>query len=247
MTQPNNSLPFGKLELIVRSTLYFILATLSTLIIAPLMLCCFLAPFRIRYRLANWWVLFNLWQLNLTCQINHHIKGAENIPNDECGIIFCKHQSAWETIALQSIFPPQVFILKRELLRLPFFGWALATCDPIAIDRQSQSEALRQLIKQGKERLNSGRWVVVFPEGTRTAPGEKRKYSGGGAILAQKSGCRVVPVAHNAGKFWGRNSFLKYPGTIEVRIGPPIETEGRRASEINHEAADWIEQQMEQI
>ena len=127
---------------------------------------------------------------------------------------------------------------------LPFFGWALATCDPIAIDRQSKKAALRQIIKKGTERLKSGCWVVIFPEGTRVPAGQRKKYGIGGALLAEKSGFPVVPVAHNAGEFWGRRSFLKYPGVIQVRIGPVIETQNRRADEINREAEEWIEEQM---
>lgn len=219
---------------------------LSTLIIAPIMIGALMAPFSIRYWIANQWVTFNLWSLNTICHLRHHVYGTENIPQ-HTSIIFCKHQSAWETIAVQKIFPPLVFILKRELLLLPFFGWALATCDPIAIDRKSKKAALNSVVKQGTERLNTGRWVVIFPEGTRVAPGEQRKYGAGGAILAEKSGYPIIPVAHNAGEFWGRYSFLKYPGVIQVRIGPPIETKNRRASEINNEAASWIEQQMQQI
>jgi len=174
------------------------------------------------------------------------VEGLEHIPH-RTAIIFSKHQSAWETIAVQKIFPPMVFILKRELLRLPFFGWALATCEPISINRGLKKQALRQLVDQGLQRLKKGVWVVVFPEGTRVAPGQKMKYSGGGALLAHKSGCPVIPVAHNAGEFWPRNSFLKYPGVIQMRIGPLIDSKGKSASEINREAEAWIESQMEEI
>lgn len=243
MTQHVPSSKSGNAQIHLRSALFFLNMALSTLIIAPIMISVVIAPFNIRYWLANQWVVYNLWSLQKICRLSYEVEGQENIPK-KAGIIFCKHQSAWETIALQQIFPPVVFILKRELLLLPFFGWALATCDPIAIDRQSKKAALRQIIKKGTERLKSGRWVVIFPEGTRVAPGQHKKYSIGGALLAEKSGYPIVPVAHNAGEFWGRRSFLKYPGVIQVRIGPVIETHNRRADKINKEAEEWIEGQM---
>ena len=243
MTQHNPSFQSSNAQAYVRSGLFFLNMALSTLIIAPIMISVVVASFSIRYWLANQWVTYNLWSLKKICHLRYEVEGKGNIP-EQAGIIFCKHQSAWETIALQQIFPPVVFILKRELLLLPFFGWALATCDPIAIDRQSKKAALRQIIKKGTERLKSGCWVVIFPEGTRVPAGQRKKYGIGGALLAEKSGFPVVPVAHNAGEFWGRRSFLKYPGVIQVRIGPVIETQNRRADEINREAEEWIEEQM---
>jgi 1-acyl-sn-glycerol-3-phosphate acyltransferase len=171
------------------------------------------------------------------------VVGTENIP-DQASIILSKHQSAWETLALQSIFPPQVWVLKRELLRLPFFGWALALSSPIAIDRGTARLALKQLLDQGKDRLAQGFWVVIFPEGTRVAPGTKGRYKVGGAWLATHTGALVVPVAHNAGEFWGRNAFLKYPGTITVSIGKPLDSTGRKADELNSQVEAWIENEM---
>ncbi len=150
-------------------------------------------------------------------------------------------------MAFQAFFPPQVYVLKRELLWIPFFGWGLAMTSPIAIDREKGTSALRQLARKGKERLAQGFWVVIFPEGTRTAPGERRKYQLGGAWLAAASGAPVVPVAHNAGLVWPRNAFLKRPGTITVRIGPPIEPEGLEPNAINALAARWIEEQQKTL
>ena len=220
--------------------------TASTVIISPIMILAYPLPFDRRYNIAQIWVKFNLWLLERVCRLDYAIHGLDNIP-DENGIIFCKHQSAWETIALQAIFPTQVFILKRELLWLPFFGWAMATCDPIAIDRKAGKAALRQVVDQGIERLKNNRWVVIFPEGTRVAPGEKRKYGAGGGILANKANAVVVPVAHNAGKYWGKYSFLKFPGTIQVRIGKPIYPDNLKAQQINEKAENWIERQMSEI
>ncbi|HKI63699.1 MAG TPA: lysophospholipid acyltransferase family protein, partial [Burkholderiales bacterium] len=149
--------------------------------------------------------------------------------------------------AFQIIFPPQVYLLKRELLWLPFFGWGLALTSPIAIDRSRGTAALRRLVRLGKERLERGFWVVVFPEGTRIPPGERRKYQPGGAMLAEHSGAPVVPVAHNAGLLWPRNAFLKRPGTITVRIGPTIDSAGRDAKTINTLAEQWIEEQQKTL
>jgi len=240
--------PGSKLKVFLRSVVYFSLVVVLTIVFPVIMLVC--APFvsfSTSYKIANCWVRAHLWLLKTICGLRHDVRGLENIPKVSNGIIFSKHQSAWETIAMQRIFPPQVFILKKELLRMPFFGWALATCNPIAINRSSKREALNQVIEQGTQRLNDRLWVVIFPEGTRISPGEKGKYGGGGALLAQKSGYPVVPVAHNAGEFWGKNSFLKHPGVIQVRIGPVIMTQGRRASEIAKEAEAWIEMQMAEI
>jgi 1-acyl-sn-glycerol-3-phosphate acyltransferase len=162
-------------------------------------------------------------------------------------VILAKHQSAWETMAFQLIFPPQVHVLKRELLWIPFFGWGLALMSPIAIDRRRGVAALRNIARRGRERLSQGFWVIVFPEGTRVAPGGRRPYQLGGAWLAADSGAPVVPVAHNAGLFWPRNAFLKRPGTITVRIGPAIESAQRDAQTINRLAEQWIEEQQKDL
>jgi 1-acyl-sn-glycerol-3-phosphate acyltransferase len=159
----------------------------------------------------------------------------------------CKHQSAWETLALQVIFPPQVWVLKRELLWLPFFGWGLAMTSPIAINRSDGKGAMKQLLKQGKDRLKQGFCVVIFPEGTRVPYGQRGKYKVGGALLAVSSGVPVVPVAHNAGRLWGRNAFSKHPGVVTMSIGQPIPTQGRKADEINAEVEAWIENEIQHI
>lgn len=156
-------------------------------------------------------------------------------------IVMCKHQSAWETLALQIIFPAQVWVLKRELLWIPIYGWGLAAMQPIAIDRGSAVRAFRQIVAQGVERLRRGLWVIIYPEGTRVAPGERRQYLPGGGLLAEKSGCPIVPVAHNAGKFWPRNSIIKKPGTIQLIIGPQIQSTGKKAATIMQEVEAWIE------
>ena len=150
-------------------------------------------------------------------------------------------------MAFQQIFPPQVWVLKRELLRIPFFGWGLAMTSPIAIDRASRGEALKQMLEQGKDRLQQGFWIVIFPEGTRMAPGQAGKYRIGGAWLATHTGALVVPVAHNAGEFWGKNSFIKLPGTITVSIGVPINPAGMKPDELNVRVEAWIEAEVVRI
>jgi 1-acyl-sn-glycerol-3-phosphate acyltransferase len=218
----------------------------STLVFGVLGALTFPFPFERRYRFIARWTRLNLWWLEKTCRLGFRVEGAEHIPQGNA-VILCKHQSAWETMALQLVFPPQIYVLKRELLWIPFFGWAMARLEPIAIDRKSARRALQQMLQQGERRLRDGRWVVVFPEGTRVKPGEKGVYAAGGALLAAHAHYPVVPVAHNAGEFWPRRSFIKYPGTIDLVIGPPIPVQGRKANEINWLAEQWIEDTMQRI
>jgi 1-acyl-sn-glycerol-3-phosphate acyltransferase len=192
------------------------------------------------------WARFVVRWLGLACGLNYRVIGAENIPDHPC-VILAKHQSAWETIAFQAIFPPQIWVLKRSLLLIPFFGWALWALKSIAIDRSAGREALKQLVSQGKDRLALGLSVVVFPEGTRIAPGEKGKYQIGGAWLATHTGATVLPVAHNAGEYWRKNSLLKHPGTITVSVGKPINATGMKADELNKMVEDWIESEMARL
>jgi len=192
-----------------------------------------------RNQIISLWARSMLWWLALSCNIRYEIKGAENIPSKPC-VILAKHQSAWETLAFQLIFPPQVYVMKRELLWIPFFGWGLAMTSPIAIKRSAGREALKQLVALGKARLASGLWVVVFPEGTRIAPGHHGKFHIGGAWLASGTKATVVPVAHNAGLHWAKNSVLKRPGVITVSIGPPIDCTSLKADAVNAQAEAWI-------
>jgi 1-acyl-sn-glycerol-3-phosphate acyltransferase len=196
----------------------------------------------LRYKIVTQWSRFSLWWLRLTCGVSSKIKGIENIPSRP-SVIFCKHQSAWETMALQFIFPPHVQVVKRELLFIPFFGWGLASLNPIAIDRAAGAKALRQVLRVGTERIKQGWWVLLFPEGTRTQPGETHEYSLSAAALAIRSGCSLIPVAHNAGVFWSRNAFRKLNGEIQLCIGPALDVTGKSAAELTAEAAEWIETQ----
>jgi len=226
---------------LLRSIFFYCGLTLSTLVFVPLGILIYPLPLALRFRIISKWAVFNLYWLRLCCNLSHEIKGLENIPKDGVAIIMCKHQSAWETLALQQFFPPQVWVLKRELLWIPIYGWGLASMEPIAIDRGSATKALRQIVEQGCRRLTQGLWVVIFPEGTRTPAGSRQKYQPGGGMLASKSEYPVIPVAHNSGYFWPRNSIRKWPGTISMVIGPAIETKGKSAKEITRETEEWIE------
>lgn len=216
---------------------------LSTLIWAPLSLLTFPLPPLWRYRFITQWTRFNLWWLAVTCGLRYRVRGAEHIPLQPV-VVLAKHQSTWETLALQRVLPPHTWVLKRDLLWIPFFGWALALLQPIAIDRGSARRALRQVLEQGRARLRSGRFVVIFPEGTRVAPGHSRRFGAGGAQLALEAGVSVLPVAHNAGTFWPRRQFVKRAGVIDVVIGPVIETQGRSADAVTAQAEEWMAQTM---
>jgi len=235
-----------KIQLYLRSGIYWTLMVLTGTVIGFLTVFTFPFPVDKRFGFARSWAVMNLWLLRHICKLSYSVEGRENIP-DQGVVVLCKHQSTWETMALQIILPSVRWVLKRELLRVPFFGWGLAMMDPIAIDRSAGHKAVAQLVEQGKPMLDDGYWVVVFPEGTRTHPGKKRRYKLGGSILAVETGHPVVPIAHNAGEFWPRHSFLKWPGNITLRIGPVIETSGMTAEQVNARAHDWIEAQMQEI
>jgi 1-acyl-sn-glycerol-3-phosphate acyltransferase len=230
----------------VRSLLFYLGMVLSLLCFGVLLPLIAILPYRRRYGVLTHWGRFILWWLDVSCGLSYEVEGREHIPAGSAAIL-AKHQSAWETIALQSVFPRQTWVLKRELLWIPIFGWALALLRVVAIDRKAGRKALNQLVTRGRACLEEGTWVVVFPEGTRVAPGIRGHYNIGGAMLAVKSGYAVVPVAHNAGEYWPRRGFCKRPGRIKMVVGPPIETAGRKAGEINAEVEAWIEGQMARI
>jgi 1-acyl-sn-glycerol-3-phosphate acyltransferase len=231
---------------ILRSALFALGLMIVTPPYAVLALLTFPLPRMARYRLISGWSRLVIFLSKVILRIDWQVEGRENLPARP-SVILSKHQSAWETMAFQLIFPPQVLVLKRELLWIPFFGWGLALMSPIAIDRSRGIAALRAMARRGRERLEQGFWVVVFPEGTRVAPGAARDYHPGGAWLACASGAQVVPVAHNAGLLWPRNAFLKRPGTVTVRIGPPIDAANRDAKTVNELARTWIEEQQKAL
>lgn len=232
--------------LILRSAAFWAVFLLSTLIIAPLSLLTFPFPFKIRHGFISQWSRLNLWWLEKSCKLSYELVGLEHVdvPN---GIIFAKHQSTWETLFLQQLFKPETWVLKRELLKLPFFGWGARLVEPIALDRGAGRKAVEQLIEQGRDRLEKGRWVIIFPEGTRMPPGKHGRYKIGGAALAEATGYPVIPIAHNAGEYWPRRGFIKKPGVIQVRIGKPIDPHGKTAQQILKEAETWIEDRMAEI
>jgi len=230
----------------LRSALFATALIVMTPPYALIALCTWVLPRLTRYRIISGWSRCVVWLARWICGIRWRVEGLEQLPTRPA-VILSKHQSAWETLAFQLIFPPQVYLLKRELLWIPFFGWGLAMMSPIAIDRSRGRSALRQLAARGAERLTQGFWIVVFPEGTRTAPGARRKYQLGGAWLAARTHAPVVPVAHNAGLLWPRNGFLKRPGVVTVRVGPAIDSAGRSAESISQAAETWIEEQQREL
>jgi len=175
--------------------------------------------------------------------IRHQVQGIENVPKTPA-VIMSKHQSAWETLYLESRFPNQCWIVKKELVWLPFVGWGLLAIRCIAIDRSSGQAAREQIVEQGAQRLKEGLWVTIFPEGTRVAPGKRGRYGIGGSMLATRTGTQILPIAHNAGEFWGRYAFKKRAGVVKIVIGAPIATEGRDVLSVNREVEEWIEAQM---
>ncbi|HQY22422.1 MAG TPA: lysophospholipid acyltransferase family protein [Gammaproteobacteria bacterium] len=231
--------------MIFRNFLFYLGLVPATLLFAILGTLFFFLPFKARYYLITRWSHFFIFWAKITCGLRYKVTGKENIPTKNA-IIFANHQSMWETIFMQVLFPTQSWVLKKELLKIPVFGWGLALLDPIAIDRK-QFNSVKALIQQGFERLQKGRWVVIFPEGTRVAPNMNRPYSRSGAALAEATGYPILPVAHNAGLYWPRGFFIKKPGTIQVVIGPIIESKEKTATVLNKEAEHWIRETLETI
>ena len=236
----------SKPVLFLRSLLFWIGFIINTAVFGLLIIFLFFTASSFRLKIARLWSYTNNFLLKLFCGIDFKVEGQENL-KIKTAIILSKHQSTWETLALHSFTPFVRWVFKRELMVIPVFGWALALTDPIAIRRGAGRAAIKQLINEGTKKLKDGKWMILFPEGTRTAPGKTHKYKIGGAVLAEKSGYPVIPLAHNAGEFWPRHSFIKWPGTISVVIGPAIDTKGRSADEINKDVSDWIENTMKQI
>jgi 1-acyl-sn-glycerol-3-phosphate acyltransferase len=229
-----------------RSMVFFLIQAALTVLWSLLSLLTFPFPALVRYRIITAWSRIVVWLAAVLCGVRYRVEGIENLP-PQPSIVLAKHQSAWETLAFEVFLPPQVWVLRKSLLRVPFFGWGLAMMNPIAIDRGSGIAALKQTLDQGKDRLQQGFWIVIFPEGTRIAPGERGRYHVGGAWLALKTGAPVVPIAHNAGYLWGKNAFVKYPGMITVRIGAPIAPHGLKAEELSRRVEDWIENEVARL
>lgn len=198
------------------------------------------------YRVAVAWARLIDRLCRRLCGLGFVVEGAENLP-EVSAVVLMKHSSAYETIMQMLLFPEQCWVLKRELMWTPFFGWALAALEPIAIDRDSGRNAVSQVVRQGKQRLETGRWVMIFPEGTRMPPGETRRYGISGTLLAQEAGGLIVPVAHNAGDFWPRRGLRKRRGTVRFCIGTPVDPSGRDIRELNDEIQRWIEAKVAEL
>lgn len=244
------------LFLYLRATLFWIGFAVSTLLVG--LISPFLIPLsrHTSYKVLVPWTHFNVWWIKVTCGVKYNIIGEENIDVNRNGIILANHQSTWETMMIPKLFPPVSWVLKKELFKIPFFGWALSMVQPIAIDRDAGSSAIDQVKTKGKERLDEGNWVCIFPEGTRVVPGATARYRMGGALLAEycaqnapdgSSGYPVYPLAHNAGEFWPRHSFIKLPGTITVSIGKPFDVHGMSPGEINTKVKIWIEGEVKKM
>lgn len=189
-----------------------------------------------------------VWLCKHVCGIHYHVKGLENLPKDNKGyVIMSKHQSAWETLFLQNIFDPNTVVIKKEAFYIPFFGWGIALLNPIFVNRKKGSQAIEQIIKQGSERLKRGEDILIFPEGTRVNVGERKPFKKGGALLACEAGADIIPIALNSGEHWNNKRWLKHPGTIQVVIGPVIATKGRSWEQVNAQAEQWINQQVDMI
>lgn len=224
----------------LRSLLFYLVYAAS--LIPHATLCVLLAwalPLKTRYRYILQWNRFVVWWVGVCCGVRYRMEGREKIPSEPY-VMLANHQSPWETVFLYYEFLPLCAVLKKELLRIPFFGWALSLLDPIAIDRSKRRDARDSMLTQGRHQLQQGVSVLVFPEGTRGEPGQDRKYYTGGAELAIATGAKVVPVAHNAGLYWPARKLVKTPGTIKVIVGDPIDTTGREARELTEEVKQWI-------
>ena len=230
----------------LRSLSFMLAMVVTTPLIVLALLLVFWLPSRQRRLFVMPWVRLVMWLIRHLLGIEYRVLGAERIPAMPC-VVLCKHQSAWETFALQVIFPLTAFVYKKELHWLPFFGWGLKLMPFVGIDRAAGKAALNQVAERGKRRLAEGYSVVIFPEGTRVAPGQQRRYKIGGAWLALKAAVPVVPVALNSGECWRRNAFVKSPGVVTVSIGPAIEPAGKTAAAVNVAAEAWIEAEMRRI
>ena len=210
--------------------------------------CVLGSPFgyRLIFGIARTWARSMLFVGKHLCGLDYVVEGRENIP-DEPSVIMIKHTTVFETYAQLAIFPPQTWVLKRELLWIPLFGWGLAAMRPIAINRGAGHTAVNQVIEQGRKRLEDGIWVTIFPEGTRMPLGQTKRYGISGAALACAAQVPVVPVAHNAGDLWPRRGLKKEPGLIRVCIGPPILPGDTPPKELNLKVQDWVESRMREI
>jgi 1-acyl-sn-glycerol-3-phosphate acyltransferase len=233
--------------LFLRSTLFMVLMVIATIIWSGVCMLAAPLPYNKRYFVTSRWNVFIVWCAKWICGINYQFKGYENFP-DAPAIILSKHQSAWETIFLLANLPrPLVFVFKKEILYIPFFGWGIALLRMIPIDRKQGKNAFKSVVAHGKRRLKDGQWIIMFPEGTRIPVGQQGKYKSGGTRLAVETGAVVVPIALNSGECWPKNSFIKKPGTVTVSVGKPISSDGKSPDELMEQVEQWIESEMRVI
>jgi 1-acyl-sn-glycerol-3-phosphate acyltransferase len=234
----------------LRALIFAAYQVVVTVVWATLVMLMAWLPPRPRFNFISVWCRLNLWGARWICGIRHRVVGAENIPhgvNVPPHIVMSKHSSTWETLALHMFFPPLSFVAKKELLSLPVFGWAFALASPITIDRKAGTDAMQQIVTQGRERFKQGFWFVVYPEGTRIRAGTRAKYKTGGARLAIELGVPIVPVAHNAGWLWPKGTFGKRPGTVTISFGKPITPAGKTAQALTNEVETWIEDEVARL
>ena len=231
---------------VFRSLLFLLILLLVTPPYTLGVILCRPLPQHMRRQTVVPWVKFTIWLIKHVLGIPYRLVGAENIPARPT-VVLCKHQSAWETFMLQEVFKDTVFVWRKEIKYLPFFGWALASIPMIETDRNASRSSLKRLVDQGRDRLDKGYTVIIFPEGTRSQPGSKNRYKIGGAHLAVETGTPVIPVALNSGEFWGRNALFKRTGIATVSVGPAIDPTGLTANEVTNRAEAWIEAEMRRI
>jgi 1-acyl-sn-glycerol-3-phosphate acyltransferase len=238
--------PLDRVLSAVRSLAFALFQTLFTPPYALLVLAVFWLPPLARYRVVLGWCWVTLQAARWICGIRHRVIGLENVPRTPC-IVMSKHSSTWETLFLTQIFPPLAYVAKKELLSIPFFGWAFRFASPITIDRKAGSDAMSQIVTQGRERLAQGFWIVIYPEGTRIRAGKRARYKTGGCRLAAQLDAPLLPVAHNAGWLWPKGVLGKRPGTITLSIGPAIPPAGREVSDLAQQVETWIEDEVARL
>lgn len=232
---------------LLRSFIFYLGYWMLTILYGSTTLFVWLLPSLVGHKFITTWTSIIVWWLKLVCGVRYQVIGQENIPKQQGFVVLSKHQSAWETLFLQTLFWPATTILKKELLNIPFFGWGLRVLKPVAIDRSNPKVALKQVKTQGAQRLQEGLNIILFPEGTRIPVGEKGTYARSGADIASTAGVPIIPVAVNAGHFWPPKKFAKRPGMVTVSIGPAIVTQDRSSKELMQEVERWIETEMQSI
>jgi len=233
--------------LALRSALFLLFQAVT---VVPYGILCLLMaplPLHVRYRVTTGWPRIVLWAARVICGIRWQVKGWENLPNGPA-VLLSKHQSTWETFFYISYMPKELcFVFKRELLWVPFFGWGIGLLKMIHIDRSQGRDAFESVVQQGQRKLDEGRWIIMFPEGTRIPRGRQGKYKSGGSRLAIRTAAPVIPLAVNSAACWPKRPWIKRPGLITVSIGPPIASDGLSPDQLSTEVEHWIEAEMRRI